>query len=225
MKTAISDYRHRLWRSPLRALDARLAALTLAAVGLALAGCGQGSSDGGAGSANANGLSQLPPGIAGKPAPRIRGADARGGTIDTAALRGRPYAVTFLYANCPDVCPLIASELQEALGRLGARALGVAIVAVSVDPRGDTREAVRVFLNRHREPPNFHYVIGSDSELKSIWKAYYAAPQIPGDPRSSHTAAIWLVDRRGRLAGKFSAGTSVDPSDVAGALRRLLSGA
>src|SRR5665648_208330 len=64
------------------------------------------------------------------------------GAIDTARLRGRPFAVTFLYASCPDVCPLIAQEIVGALGRLGADARRVAVVAVSVDPRGDTPAAV-----------------------------------------------------------------------------------
>ncbi|HEU4703094.1 MAG TPA: SCO family protein, partial [Conexibacter sp.] len=60
----------------------------------------------------------LPPGLAGRAAPRIRLTDARGGTFDTRSLAGRPYLVTFLYANCPDVCPLIGAQLRDTLERL-----------------------------------------------------------------------------------------------------------
>jgi protein SCO1/2 len=192
-------------------------------LGLAVSGCAMGGSGGAAtGASGASAMSQLPPGIAGKPAPRIRLSDARGGTLDTAQLRGRPYAVTFLYANCPDVCPLIAQELRQALIKLGPQASRVVIVAVSVDPHGDTRQTVQVFLKRHREPPNFHYLIGTRRELAPVWKGYYAAPQIPGDPQSAHTAIVWLVDGRGRLVGNFSAGAPLDPSQVAAAFHRLL---
>lgn len=188
-----------------------------------VSGCSQGSATGGAGAAASSGISTLPPGLAGHPAPPIRLTDARGGTFDSTALRGRPYAVTFLYANCPDVCPLIAEELRQALARLGPAAGRVAVAAVSVDPRGDTRENVLAFLERHHEPASFHYLIGSKRELEPTWKAYYAAPEIHGDPDSSHSAVVWLVDRRGRLAGKFDAGTPLRPSEVAATFRRLAS--
>jgi protein SCO1 len=165
----------------------------------------------------------LPQGLDGQPAPRIRLADAAGGTVDTSSLAGRPYLVTFLYSTCPDVCPLIAEDLRTALDDLGSRRGDVAVVAVSVDPRGDTRASVREFLRRHRLPANFHYGIGSKSTLAPIWKDWYAAPQISDHPEtSSHTAAVWLVDARGTLRGMFPAGASLAPRDVAHDLRALL---
>lgn len=166
--------------------------------------------------------STLPAGLAGHPAARIRLPDARGGTIDTARLRGRPYAVTFLYTRCPDVCPLIGEQLREALSRLGSDANRVAVVGVSVDPAHDTVPAVRAWLRRHREPPVFHYAIGTRQQLQPVWKAYFAAPQIPGDPQSSHTATIWLVDARGRLRANIAAGASLDPGAIARQFRTLL---
>jgi protein SCO1/2 len=165
----------------------------------------------------------LPAGLDRRAAPRIRLEDARGGTLDTAALRGRPYVVTFLYVKCPDVCPLISQDLKAALRQLGTDGRRVAVVAVSVDPRGDTRRAVRAFLRRQRLPSNFHYGIGSERELRRVWKAYYAAPQRPGRPESAHSAAVWLVDAGGRWRAHIAAGTSVDPAEVARRLRALLS--
>jgi cytochrome oxidase Cu insertion factor (SCO1/SenC/PrrC family) len=90
-----------------------------------------------------------------------------------------------------------------------------------VDPRGDTRPAVREFLRRHRAPDNLHYLIGSEAQLRPVWKDWYAAPQIQGDPNSAHTAAIWLIDARGRIAGKFDAGVPVKPSELAEELGKL----
>lgn len=98
----------------------------------------------------------------------------------------------------------------------------MAVVAVSVDPRGDSAEAVRTWLARHREPSQFHYLIGSEARLAPVWKAWFAAPQIAGKPGSTHTAAVWLVDARGRLTGKVSAGVAFDPSGLARDLRTLL---
>ncbi len=200
-------------------------AVVVAAAVAALAGCGaSGGSPSQPAAAGLPGASALPAALRGRPAPRIVLADARSGAIDTARLRGRPFAVTFLYASCPDVCPLIAQEIVGALGRLGADARRVAVVAVSVDPRGDTPAAVRAFLRVHHAPPQFAYGVGSAHALAPIWRAWFAAPQIPGRPESVHTAAVWLVDRRGRLVAKYDGGTPIDPGDLAAAFRALLRG-
>ncbi|MGH2831802.1 MAG: SCO family protein, partial [Solirubrobacteraceae bacterium] len=98
----------------------------------------------------------------------------------------------------------------------------VAVVAVSVDPHGDTAAAVRSWLRLHREPANFHYLIGSERELKPTWDAYFVAPQIPDDPNSSHTAAIWLVNRQGRRQAELNAGEPIAPADLAYDFRQLL---
>ena len=165
---------------------------------------------------------QLPDGVRGAKAFEFELSDARGGTTGTRDVEGRPYVVTFLYTDCPDVCPLIGSELRRALELLGPRAREVAVLAVSVDPDGDTPAAVRDWLERHRLPGNFHYLVGSERELKPVWDAYYAAPQIPGRADSAHTASIWLIDQRGRIRTKFSGGMPVPPEDIAHDLRLLL---
>ncbi len=164
----------------------------------------------------------LPAGLTNSPAPEIRLTDARGGVLDTRSLLGEPYAITFLYSSCPDVCPLIGEELQTALAQLGPDSHKVGVVAVSVDPRGDTLAAVRAWLKLHREPANFHYLIGSEQQLKPTWDAYFVAPQIPGDPNSSHTAAIWLVNRQGQRQAEIDAGAPVSPNDLAYDFRMLL---
>lgn len=165
---------------------------------------------------------QLPPELVGAPAPAFRHADTGGGTVGTADLAGRPYAVTFLYTDCPDVCPLVGQELREALELLGPRADDVAVLAVSVDPESDTPAAVRAWLEAHELPRNFHYLVGSQEQLAPTWEAYFAAPQPGGDPDSAHTASIWLVDADGRLRTKFSAGAPVPPADIAHDFELLL---
>ena len=158
-------------------------------------------------------------------APRMRLEDAASGrTFDTAKLRGRPYMITFLYTHCPDVCPLIGAELQETLSDLGPEAKGVDVIALSVDPKGDTRSAVRAWLKVHHEPANFHYLIGDEAELKPYWNAWHVGPQIPGDPDSSHTAAIYLITRQSRIAGIVDAGLQVPNADLVSDFRTLIAG-
>jgi protein SCO1/2 len=164
----------------------------------------------------------LPAGLDRKPAPGFRLADARRGTLDSRALRGRPYLLTFLFTDCRDVCPLIGREIGEALRLLGPRARDVAAVAVTVDPEGDTPAAARAWLHEQRLPDNFHYLLGSRRRLEPLWRAYFAAPQPAGTDESRHTASIWVIDARGRLRAKFSGGVPVRPRDIAHDLRLLV---
>jgi protein SCO1 len=204
-----------------------IARALLALACVVLVGCG--AADGGGATTAGDGrfvvAEPLPAGLAGRAAPHIRLDDARGGMFDTRSLAGKPYLVTFLYANCPDVCPLIGAQLRDTLAQLGGDARRVGVVAVSVDPRGDTPAAVRAWLLRQREPHQFHYLVGTRRELAPVWRAWYAAPQIPGDPESAHTAIVWVVDARGRLAAKVAAGGPFNSRGLAHDMRSLLTSA
>jgi protein SCO1 len=167
--------------------------------------------------------SLLPPGVDKRPAFPLDLEDARGGRISAQQLRGEPYVVTFLYTQCPDVCPVIGQEIKQALSLLGPDGQRVTAVAVSVDPRGDTQASVREWLDRQRMPVNFRYAIGTQAQLEPVWNAYYAAPQQPGRPETSlHTATMWIVDGKGRLRTRWPAGQPVAPEDLAADLRTLL---
>jgi protein SCO1/2 len=201
-------------RLPLALIAIALLSGSLAA-GILLGGLNRDPADG---AARAPGLraEKLPGNLGGGPAPAFRLRDGRGGVIDTRSLRGRPYAVTFLYTRCPDVCPAIAADLRDAM-----RGTDAAVVAISVDPRGDTPRAVRAFARTHRLPATFHYAIGDRSALARVWRAYFAAPQSGRAAVSAHTAAVWLVDARGRLRAMYPGGAPIDPGDLAHDLRAL----
>ena len=194
------------------ALTLLIAIAAGAALALRTGGTGQASTPTGAGPASGPFLTAatMPQGLGGRAVPPFNLADARGGSVASAQLTGRPYVLTFLYVHCVDVCPLIGSEIHDALTKLGPRASSLNVVAVSVDPTGDTHTAVKRWLAVHHEPANFHYLIGSARRLAPVWKAFFVSPQTPGDPHSTHTAVIWLINRRGRLAALVPAGIPID---------------
>jgi protein SCO1/2 len=166
--------------------------------------------------------STLPVQLTQSAAPPIRLRDSDGRLLDTRELGGRPYAVTFLYTQCPDVCPLIGQQVKQGLEQLGAAGRDVTVLIVSVDPRGDTAEAVRVWMRRQRMPSNVRYLIGSRDELRPVWEAYYAVPQDVERPETStHSAAVWLIDADGRRRTKLDAGQGLRPEDFAHDMRLI----
>lgn len=159
---------------------------------------------------------------AGRAAPAFRLRGAHGELVDERALRGRPFVVTFLYTRCTDACPLIGVELRDALSRLGPRARDVTVAAITVDPAHDTPAAARAWLRRLHEPPNVHYLLGRRSRLFGLWDGYRVEPQDSRYANDTHSAVLWLADRRGRLRVQYEAREPVDSGDLAHDLRVLL---
>src|SRR5690348_9197156 len=75
--------------------------------------------------------------------------DSLGRRVRLSDYRGKAVLLTFIYDHCPDVCPLIVGNFHTALTRLGPAANKAQVIAVSVDPKGDTRATVRAFLRAH----------------------------------------------------------------------------
>lgn len=132
-----------------------------------------------------------------RPAP-IALHDAWGRPVSLAAERGRYVLVTFLYVHCPDVCPLIAQNLNAALQQLGAKRDRVRVLAVSVDPKGDTPEAVRRFIADRHLLPEFRYLIGTPAELHSIWATWHVLAVRASPGVVDHVTYTALIDPAGR---------------------------
>jgi protein SCO1/2 len=155
-----------------------------------------------------------------RPAPAIALHDAWGRPVTLAAQRGRYVLVTFLYVHCTDVCPLIAQNLNTALRRLGAARSHVRVLAVSVDPRGDTRAAVRRYIAERGLLPQFRYLIGTKAELAPTWAAWHVLAIRENPERVDHVAYTALVDPRGKERVLYD--SKVTAAQVLHDLRKLL---
>jgi protein SCO1 len=156
-----------------------------------------------------------------KQAPPIQLRNYLGQPVTLSQYRGKAVLVTFLYTNCPDVCPLIASNLRVALNLLGARASKVQIIAVSVDPRGDTPAAVARFLHTHEMVDRMQYLIGSAGELARTWAAWnVGAKREVGQPQLvAHSALVYGISASGRLTTVYP--DTFEPSEIAHDVPRL----
>ena len=115
--------------------------------------------------------------------------------------------MTFLYTHCPDVCPLIASTLHAAYAGLAPQLRSrVAIVAVSVDPRGDTPATVAAFLREHQLTGEASYLIGAASELVPVWRAWNVGSEqdLSHPDRVDHTALIYGIGASGKIVTVYT---------------------
>src|SRR5207248_9301937 len=123
------------------------AATAIAVACAALAGCGGSSKSSSATAASARlGKLAAPATLEpAAPAPDFTLRDSTGQLVSLSQFRGRAVLLTFIYDHCPDICPLIVANLHNALLGLGSQAGKVQILAVSVDPKGDTPKTVKRF--------------------------------------------------------------------------------
>jgi protein SCO1 len=168
------------------------------------------------------GLALNPPRSA-PPLDSLRNYD--GTSFNLASERGKAVFVTFLYAHCPDVCPLIASNLHNAYAKMTPSVRRrVALVAVSVDPHGDTAAAVAAFVRQHQLSGEARYLIGSAGSLPPVWEAWKVGSQQDTSNPSlvNHSAIIYGVSARGKLTTIYPA--NFEPSQIIHDVGGLLAG-
>jgi protein SCO1/2 len=139
-----------------------------------------------------------------------------GQPVNIDSYRGKAVLVTFLYTNCPDICPLITSQLRVAQNLMGASTASKAqIIAVSVDPRGDTPKAVAAFLARHEMTGRMQYLVGSTHELAAVWRAWGVGSERDAQSPQfiNHSGLIYGIGGSGKRITIYA--PSFQPSEIA----------
>jgi protein SCO1/2 len=136
-----------------------------------------------------------------EPAPPLVEHNFNGPLVSLASMRGKAVFVTFVYTRCPNVCPLIVSNLATAQRLLGGAARNVRFVAVTVDPTRDTPGAVKAFLSVRGALGRMDYLIGDRVRLMPIWKAWHVEVAIDNKlVTTGHSALVYGITASGRIA-------------------------
>jgi protein SCO1 len=130
-----------------------------------------------------------------------------GQPVNIDSYSGKAVLVTFIYDHCPDVCPIIVGNLHTAQKELGPEASKLQIIAVSVDPKGDTPKTVKAFLAQHQMTGKMQYLIGSRPQLERTWKAWGIAAKVPKSNPDlvEHSAEIFGISGSGKITTLYPA--------------------
>jgi protein SCO1/2 len=198
-------------RRQLPIASAIVAALALAA----LPGCG-GGAGGSGGSATASfttAVTSSAPSATGYdgallPASlRPRGftlTNQHGRRVSLGDFRGKVTILTFLYTGSKTTAPLIAQQIRGALEELESEPhRPTPVLAISLDPAGDTPERVRAFLRAASLTGRMTYLTGSAAQLSPVWRAYAVAPASAGAVAYERGAFVLLLDKKGAPRVEF----------------------
>jgi protein SCO1 len=148
--------------------------------------------------------------------PQFALRDSLGRRVRLSQFRGKAVLLTFIYDHCPDVCPLIVADLHNAVLKLGPAAKKLQIVAVSVDPKGDTPNTVKKFLAAHEMTGRMEYLIGTFKELTPVWGEYGVQVEASPDQRENtvgHSAFVYGITGSGSILVLYP--PTFDPAWVA----------
>jgi protein SCO1/2 len=123
--------------------------------------------------------------------------------------RGKAVFITFVYVHCPDVCPLIVSNMRAAQNELGPDAQDVRFIAVSVDPEKDTPQSVKEFLKERQMTGRMEYLIGSRPQLEQVWHEWDIIskhnPKRKIPDYVEHSALVYGISADGKLTTLYPA--------------------
>lgn len=147
-----------------------------------------------------------------EPAPDFALADAEGNPVRLSDFADEVVVLHFVYASCPDVCPLHAQKIAEIQGMINDSAMTdmVQFVSVTTDPKNDTPDIIlRDYGEWHGlDPANWVFLTSQASQPEDATRALardygLKFTMSAGSDAQMHGVVTHVIDRGGRLAAKF----------------------
>ncbi|MPY76148.1 MAG: redoxin domain-containing protein [Alphaproteobacteria bacterium] len=145
-----------------------------------------------------------------KEAPDFTLSNADGGTVRLTDLRGKVVVLHFIYASCPDVCPLHAERIAEvqSMGNQTPMRDAVQFVSITTDPTRDTPDIMRNYGGAHGlDAVNWIFLTTSPGQpedaTRKLAEAYGHKFKKTEDSYQTHGIVTHVIDKEGRWRGNF----------------------
>ena len=136
--------------------------------------------------------------------PEFSLTDQTGEAVSKDSLRGNIWIANFFFTRCQGPCPQLnarMAEMQKAL----AKAPGVKLVSVSVDPAHDTPEVLRKYGEEFQaDPAKWKLLTGDPDVVKKLVREGFAQMLEDGpDAQPVHGTIFLMVDGHGMVRGVY----------------------
>jgi len=132
-------------------------------------------------------------------APPLSLIDQHGDAFTLARFHGRPVIVTFAFAHCTAICPLVVQDALRA--RDLAADLAPALVVITLDPWRDPPERLGAIAAQWRLTGDAVALSGSVEAVEAVlddWRVGRSRDPVTGDV--VHPPLVYVVNRDGRIA-------------------------
>jgi len=145
-----------------------------------------------------------------KTAPGFALRDASGESVRLVDLRGKVVVLHFIYAGCPDVCPLHAEKFAEVQAMVNRTPMKeqVRFVSITTDPRNDTPDILRAYGPTHGlDPANWAFLTTAPDQpedgTRKLAEAYGHKFIKIESGYQVHSVVTHVIDREGRWRANF----------------------
>ena len=130
--------------------------------------------------------------------PAMTLVDQRGQSVTLDAFAGRPVLVTFAFAHCDTVCPLVVADVKAAAARLGNEP---AILVVTLDPWRDTPSRLSAMAAHWELTGDAHVLSGEPMVVERVLNAW-RIPRVRNEKTGdvSHPSLVYVIGRDGRIS-------------------------
>ena len=128
--------------------------------------------------------------------------DQSGRRVDNASLAGRPTLLTFGFANCATICPVVVENTRQAADRLGGAA---GHLVVTLDPWRDRPSRLVSLAKRWNMRGDARVLSGEISDVVALLESLKAAGQ--RDEKTGdllHPPLVYVLNSKGNIAYSFS---------------------
>ena len=132
-------------------------------------------------------------------APDFTLSDQFGQPASLHSFRGKVVILAFNDSECTTVCPLTTTAMLDAKAMLGKAGSDVQLLGVDANPAATSLEDVWSYSELHGMLHAWRFLTGSLSQLKQVWKRYGIEAAIERG-EITHTPALFVIDRQGRLS-------------------------
>ena len=169
----------------------------------------------------------------GKEVPEFTLTNQDGKRLSTKDLRGKAWAITFIYARCPlpDYCIKMSTNFSDAALQIMNSDLKdkMRLVSVSFDPENDTPEKLRSYgqgyLGKDAKPDFsvWQLTVGNDKEVRSIADFFGLRYETDQNDKTqiNHSLRTAVISPAGKVTKMF-AGNDWTPNDLLKELKATL---
>jgi protein SCO1 len=161
-------------------------------------------------------------------APAFALVDQSGAPVSNASLAGTVWLASFMFSNCPDVCPRTLNRLKGTKLWLEEKRPEFIdkfrFVGFSLDPVGDTPESVKAFLTARGHDLNQWHFLLSETSLHGLVNEGFRIGVRAGENGMAavHSDHVLLVDRNGKIRGFYGIGSNEGLARFHGDLDKVL---
>lgn len=145
-----------------------------------------------------------------KPAPSFELQDAEGNRIGLEAFSGKVVILNFIYAGCPDVCPLHSEKIADIQSKINESPMKEAVqfITVTTDPSKDTVEVLESYGKIHGlDDANWAFLTvaadQNEDSTRALAQTYGHKFTPNNEGYQIHSVVTHVIDTDGRLAANF----------------------